>query len=228
MSGPKHLWSGDWQQESEAAASSRAQRTARPAEPLAAEPATAKLPPRRPRRQLRRPRPGATTLVVAAAVLVLAGAAFGLSSLLGSSSAHPGGNHRASATAPTATVPGAPAVPTPATPPAQSNPQTQTNPQTSQVVATPMVNWLGMQIATQPPGAAVVQTVQIGSPADRAGINPGEIIEAVNGRSINSAQGIVAALKGLGRGARVTLQLAYGSGSSQAQLAMGASPSVAP
>jgi S1-C subfamily serine protease len=130
-----------------------------------------------------------------------------------------------------------PSLPTPTIPQTQTSPQTQTNPQTpqaqtnpqtSQVGPTPMVNWLGMEIATQPPGAAVVQTVRIGSPADRAGINPGQIIEAVNGRPIDSAQDIVAAVRGLGSGARVTLQLAYGSGNSEAQLTLGAPPSVAP
>jgi S1-C subfamily serine protease len=231
MSGPKHLWSGDWQRESEAASATRAQRAPKTAEPEPAEPATEKIPPGRPRRQLKRPRLSGTTVVVAAAVLVLAGAAFGLSSLLGSSSPRPRHPAVASATAPTVpAVPGVPALPTPTTPPAQTSPQTQTqtSPQTSQVAATPMVNWLGMQIATQPPGAAVVQTVRIGSPADRAGINPGEIIEAINGRAINSAQDIAAAVRGLRPAARVTLQLAYGSGNSEAQLTLGAPPSVAP
>jgi membrane-associated protease RseP (regulator of RpoE activity) len=232
MSGPKHLWSGDWQRESEAASSSRAHRAPQQAEP---EPPTEKIPPRRPRRQLKRPRLSGTGLIVAAAVLVLAGVAFGLSALLSGSSPRP--RHVASATSPGATtIPGAPAVPTlpmPTAPPAQTSPQTQTTPQTQTqtsqpTAATPMVNWLGMQIATQPPGAAVIQTVQIGSPADRAGINPGETIEAVNGRPINSAQDIAAAVKGLGPGSRVTLQLAYGSGTSEAELTLGAPPSVAP
>jgi S1-C subfamily serine protease len=85
-----------------------------------------------------------------------------------------------------------------------------------------------MEIATQPPGAAVVQTVTIGSAGDRAGVNPGEIIQAVNGKPIHRAQDIPAVLHGLSRGDRVTLDLVYGSSSSEARLTLGAPPSVAP
>jgi S1-C subfamily serine protease len=47
-----------------------------------------------------------------------------------------------------------------------------------------------MQIETVPPGAAVVDSVKLGSVADQAGVNPGDIILAVNGRAINSAAGM--------------------------------------
>jgi membrane-associated protease RseP (regulator of RpoE activity) len=246
MSGPKHLWSGDWQRESEAASASRAQRAPTGAPPPASEPPP-ETPPRGPRRRLAF---RGTTVLVAAAVLVLAGVAFGLSALLSSSPARHRTNPTgpvAQATAPTVpTVPTVPAIPTvpPQTAPLPvPTPQSQTTPATPQppqshttpavpqpapVANTPTVNWLGMTIATQAPGAAVVQTVRIGSPGDHAGINPGDVIVAVDGRAIHSAQGIAGALHGLSPGDRVTLQLAYGSGYSQAQLTLGAPPSVAP
>ncbi len=236
MSGPKHLWSGDWQRESEAASAARAPRTPGRPEQAPAEP-NEPTPRPRPRRRLRRP--GVAEAIVLGAVLVIAGAAFGLSSVLGSSSP---GHHSSSPPSPVAsattpslptapTVPTVPGVPTPATPQpptSSTGPQTSTGAQTTPVANAPTVNWLGMLIATQPPGAAVVQTVRIGTAADRAGINPGEIIQAVNGRSIRSAQGIAAAVKGLARGTHVTLALAYGSGSSEVELTLGTPPSVTP
>jgi membrane-associated protease RseP (regulator of RpoE activity) len=227
MSGPKHLWSGDWQRESEAASSSRAHRAPRaPDTAPAAEPA-----PGPPRRRFRRPRASVTGVIVGVAVLVLAGVAFGLSSLLGSSS--PRSRHTPPGPVASATVPTVPTTPAPlprTAPPTQTVPpvQTQTAPQPNPPANTPTVNWLGMEIATQPPGAAVVQTVTIGTPADRAGINPGETIEAVNGRTVHSAQDVATVVKGLSRGVQVRLALAYGSGYSQAELTLGAPPSVVP
>ncbi|HET8980761.1 MAG TPA: PDZ domain-containing protein [Solirubrobacteraceae bacterium] len=141
----------------------------------------------------------------AVAVLVVAGAAWGLSTLLGGGSRAP----RTTPPAPLATA---------ATP----------NPPASPAVSTRQVNWLGMNIITQPPGIAVVQTVALGTAADRAGINPGDVIVSINGRSITSATDIPAALRGLAAGSQVTLQLAYGSDVSQAELALGKPPSISP
>jgi S1-C subfamily serine protease len=87
MSGPKHLWSGDWENESEQASTQRL-REPRPVEP---EPSAPPPPPApRPRRNLR-----PWVVPVAIGVLVIAAAAFGLSKVFGSSQ-HPG-PHNASA-----------------------------------------------------------------------------------------------------------------------------------
>src|ERR1700733_10613841 len=86
MSGPKHLWSGDWEQESAAASEDLAGRRIEPPEP---EPSIAPATLRRRRRRriaiARRPRVRRGAVAVIAGVLVLAAAALGLSSLLGSS-----------------------------------------------------------------------------------------------------------------------------------------------
>lgn len=225
MSGPKHLWSGDWQRESEAAAAARAARGAQrpapaPAAPVAPPPRRPRPSPtpraaarpqrptparERPRRRARRLRVSPPVAFAAVAVLVVAGAAWGLSTLLG-------GGSRASRTAPPAPLA------TAATP----------NPPASPAASTRQVNWLGMDIVTQPPGIAVVQTVALGTAADRAGINPGDVIVSINGRSITSATDIPSALRGLAAGSQVTLQLAYGSDVSQAELALGKPPSISP
>ena len=71
MSGPKHLWSGDWQRESAAASDRLAnQEPPPPSEPQ--QPPEAKAPARvrRKRSLLRRPGLGRAVAVVAAALLV--------------------------------------------------------------------------------------------------------------------------------------------------------------
>lgn len=92
MSAPRHLWSGDWRRESEAAADELARRRAsrvprRPAEP---EPPR---PPRPPKRRLLARlaayRPARRTVrlagLIAVVVLLGAGAAYGVASVLGGS-----------------------------------------------------------------------------------------------------------------------------------------------
>ncbi|HEY4826144.1 MAG TPA: PDZ domain-containing protein [Solirubrobacteraceae bacterium] len=91
MGSPRHLWSGDWQLESAAAAEELARRRAQapPTEPDEPDPPA----PRRPRRRraIRVPgwRPRARTVrigaIVAAVALLCAGAALGVSALVGGS-----------------------------------------------------------------------------------------------------------------------------------------------
>jgi membrane-associated protease RseP (regulator of RpoE activity) len=83
MSAPKHLWSGDWESDS-AAARERAALWQPPEQPEP-EPKPEQPPPRRERRRFPWPRM-TTVLLAGTAVLVLAGAAFGVSRLGGSNS----------------------------------------------------------------------------------------------------------------------------------------------
>ena len=76
MSGPKHLWSGDWENESEDATTQRVREPRPEPEPEAAPPEPR---PRAPRRSVR-----PWVLPVAVGVLVIAAAAFGLSKVIGS------------------------------------------------------------------------------------------------------------------------------------------------
>ncbi len=78
MSGPKHLWSGDWENESEDATTQRVRAPRPEPEPEAPPPE-----PRRPRRARRTVRPW--VLPVAIAAVVIAAAAFGLSKIFHSS-----------------------------------------------------------------------------------------------------------------------------------------------
>ncbi len=83
MSGPKHLWSGDWENESEEASTQRVYEPRPQPEPAAPSPEPA--PPRRRRRSVR-----PWVLPVAIGAIVIAAAAFGLSKVFGSSQpSHP-------------------------------------------------------------------------------------------------------------------------------------------
>jgi membrane-associated protease RseP (regulator of RpoE activity) len=206
MSGPKHLWSGDWRQDSADASEARANRRATPAEPdPAVEPA---LRPRRAIRIPRPPRPPRALPIALVAVLFLAAAAYGLSALLSSSGTKP-----STTAAATSTAGGLSAVP-PATTTASALPRP--------------VNWLGMQIQTLPPGAAVIETVGQGSPGDTAGLEPGDVIAEVNHRNINGAGDISAAIRGLHTGDVVEIQVSHGSALYNTEATLTAPPSVGP
>jgi S1-C subfamily serine protease len=201
MSGPKHLWSGDWQQESAAASDKLADRQATPRAPEPAAPPVAKPRARRRVPVVRRPQLGRAVPITIAALVLIAAGAFGLTALLGS------GGSRTSVFA--GVPPARPAVTTPTT---FSRP----------------VSWLGMEIQTLPPGAAVVQTVALGSPGERAGLQPGDVIVEVNHRSISGAGDIGAAIQGLHAGDQVELQFSHGSGIYRTETTLAAPPSVHP
>jgi membrane-associated protease RseP (regulator of RpoE activity) len=235
MSGPKHLWSGNWQQESEAASERRADPGQQPEDAEQTQP----LPPRPPRRRKRPSLP-----LIAIAVVFLAAAAFGLAAVLGSGSKNSSTNPQASvgtATAnpgqanpglpnPGSTNPGQtsplPTTPTP-TVPAPTRPPATPSPTTPAIQSRP-ISWLGMEIETLPPGAAVIETVALGSGGDKAGLNPGDVIIAINGRAINGASGIATAIRGLPAGDQVPIQISHGSTLEQTEITLAAPPSVHP
>jgi S1-C subfamily serine protease len=207
MTAPKHLWSGDWEDESAAAAASaRADRrpmpppdptpdapTAPPARmpsPAVTPPQTAtprSQPPRRPRRRLSR-----RSVIGLGVALVIAAAAVGIVAALGSNG--PG-----------------------STPPAIASAN-----------GPPGVRWLGMQITTVAPGEAVIETVALGSQGDRAGLEPGNVILEVNNRPVSNAGDIARAIKGLRSGDRVQLEVGNGSSSHETEAILRAPPTAYP
>jgi membrane-associated protease RseP (regulator of RpoE activity) len=199
MSPPKHLWSGDWRQESDDAARDLANRRAQPREP---EPQPVDSPPARTRPSIRSraaavgrrltgsPVPQ-VALMTALGVLIVAGAAYGLTALLNSGSDT---STRAN-TPPTATRP---------------------------------IAWLGMQIETVPPGAVAVVTVALGSQAERAGIEPGDAILALNGQSVGGTGDISKTLATLRIGDQIGIQIARGSTLFSTEVTFAARPSNSP
>jgi S1-C subfamily serine protease len=85
-----------------------------------------------------------------------------------------------------------------------------------------------MEIETLPPGAAVIETVALGSAGDKAGLNPGDVIIAINGRAIQGAGDIATAIKGLPAGDQVPIQISHGSTLEQTEITLAAPPSVHP
>jgi membrane-associated protease RseP (regulator of RpoE activity) len=194
MSAPKHLWSGDWEQDSAAVSEQLAglrSRPAAPEPPRAPEPRPARPKPTRRRFPARqawaRLRP--VLPLVLAVALILAAGAYGLSRVMGSAGQPP------SATA---------------------------GPSGGEV------RWLGMQIDSVNPGTVVIETVAPGSPAEQAGLEPGDVILQVAGHSIDSTSQIGPAVTSLQRGAYVGIQVSRGSTVVNTQAVLSAPPSQHP
>jgi hypothetical protein len=218
MTGPKHLWSGDWEDESTAADGARAPFRAPAREPapapgrpvtprLAAPPPPARkrpAPPRSPRRRvtvpaarrLRRP-----ALIGTAAVLLVAVVAYALIGLL--RSAEP-------STSTAAAGPAANLIATPAVPGARP------------------VSWLGMELVTVAPGVAVVETVGLNTAGDRAGLEPGDTIAQIDGHQIRGAGDIAGAIGGLPAGETVAMLINRGSSTFSTDITLAAPPTAYP
>jgi hypothetical protein len=176
MSGPRHLWSGDWQLESSARRDELAAGRGRPAEPAEPErPAPAPRPPRRTLRErlrsfhARNQRRIRIAVAAAALTLLIAGAAVALASAVGGS----GGQPSAAAAGSRA--------------------------------------WLGIDVARSPYGGVMVVDVFPGSPAQAAGMEPGDVITRVNGHPVVNPSDVTSAVAGRHPGDRLQLQF-QGSG----------------
>jgi len=192
MTGPKHLWSGDWESESARAADNLA--SAPPlvfeTEPDAPEPRVARA-----RRWSRRQIAVALTAGVAAAAVTV-----GLVTALDGTAKPRPQRHAAAPAArthnptggasPTTKCQQTPGGCTPATP----------------VVAGPTADWLGMQIVSSPSGI-VVSTVRLGSLADQAGFEPGDQIEEIDGHPVDSLDRVRDVTAGITLGKPVSIQI---------------------
>lgn len=205
MSPPKHLWSGDWQRESDAAAQERANRVP---SPPSAEPAPPALPARSPvRRPARvaagpslRARLGAAlvaivravrdrrarlrfALLVALAALVVVGAAYGVSTI--------GRSDSGSAVAGQAP-------------------------------------WLGLEMGISPSGAVVVSSVASGGPAAAAGLKAGDVIIQFDSRPVVTPIDVTEGVDALLPGDQVELQVQRGSATYLVQATVRPRPAPSP
>jgi putative serine protease PepD len=85
--------------------------------------------------------------------------------------------------------------------------------------------YLGVEVATIVGGGVLVQAVQKGGPADRAGIRPGEVIVAVGGTPTPTTEQLALALTKLKPGQTVKVQLVNRSGRRTVSVKLGAAPS---
>lgn len=197
MSGPTHLWSGDWENDSARTADDLASLPA-PVfdEPSAAEPEPQ---PARTRRWTRRQLAIALLTGVAAAAVTV-----GAVTALGGSNNKPTAHKRAAAPSARSKNSGGSGLQTPAQPCKQTvTGCTQTTTATP-VVSGPYADWMGMQIVTSPSGV-VVDTVRLGSPADQQGFEPGDQIMAVNTHVIGTVSQLRTDTDGVQLGANVTV-----------------------
>ncbi len=202
MSAPKHLWSGDWERESEDAARERAQQ--RVSATTAPQPQADPLPDPRaaPRRAPQRPRPPRWApllsrvrrrftaervrlgLLALTVVVFLAAGAYGLGRVVESGSSG--------------------------------------RPQSGQPA------WLGVQLGVLPSGAVVVVGVTSGGPAAVAGLRAGDVITQIESRPVAAPVDVSEAVGALRAGNIVEIQALRGSKAYTTRVKLGARPSRSP
>ncbi len=206
MTAPRHLWSGDWQDESSAHADELAARRARMGPPAEAEPAPASPPSRpsavdrlrawlratrqrlrrRPRRRSGGTRRARAAVLVGLLVLVIGGAAYAITSALIGTGA---GN---------------------------------------QTVASGYQPWLGVDMYNSPFGGPIVVGVVPGSPAQAGGVQPGDVISQVDGQSVATVSAFASALASKHAGDQVVLGLERGSVTYVAHVTLATRPVASP
>jgi S1-C subfamily serine protease len=70
--------------------------------------------------------------------------------------------------------------------------------------------WLGAAVADDEEGALLAEIVP-GSPAEEAGLEPGDVVVGIDGEEVSGAEGLVNTIAGHEPGDRVTLELADGT-----------------
>jgi membrane-associated protease RseP (regulator of RpoE activity) len=202
MSSPRHLWSGEWMDESESAAEEMARR--RRLQASADEPSPAESPVTQ-----RGPEPRGRTFAEVIAPLVAAWRALAANtarwgdtvrSRLASISPRTVGLTLLATVAGAAVALGAAAL-------AGGSSDSGHNPGTPTSGAA--VGWLGVQTTTSTsaiPGATV-EVVQPSGPAARAGVSPGDVITEVNGQPIASSGALAKALAAMAPGQQIQLQV---------------------
>ena len=222
MTGPKHLWSGDWARESdEAAAESvppprdvpapsptpprtepvRAPDQSRPvaAEPRRPAPAPASPPKAAPERPWRAARRAGTGALLVLALIAVAGVAIA------------SGVFDRSATATATATSALPPTPTPTPAFAPARP------------------WIGLTAtSSSTQTGALVTQVASGGPADQAGLQPGDVILAVNAQPISGPADIGAVIDGLPAGSEVLLQINRGGALSTVGVTLAPKPAGTP
>jgi len=85
--------------------------------------------------------------------------------------------------------------------------------------------YLGVSIADAASQGATVQTVQSGTPAAKAGLQAGDVVTAVNGRSVSNAEALTATVSGHKPGDKVTLTYTRNGSSHTVTVTLGTRPS---
>jgi membrane-associated protease RseP (regulator of RpoE activity) len=208
---PKHLWSGDWERESDLIAPSGAPTSSATVADESTRTREGKLPAgRSPRRGKR------TSTLIVITVLVLAAAVWAIGSIAGSftgsakSTAKQRSTDIASSTSTSSSASSGVAT-GPATPTPKASPRV---PPTSQSHA----DALGLELASAPGDRVTVKAVVPGSPANAVGIDAGDQLVTINGQHVTFSSQVDGILDKLPLGTLVTLQLIRGSAQITAQI----------
>ena len=219
MTGPKHLWSGDWESESAQTADDLAS-APRPVFDTEPEPEPESRTAAARRWSRRQIAVALTTGIAAAAIAVAA-----VTALDGSGGSHKPNAHKPAASAPTSRTPG----PTGGASPITACQQIPAGcGQTPAGVNGPTANWLGMQIISGPAGV-VISTVRVGSVADQAGFEPGDQIEQIDRYHVDNMDQFRRATDGIAIGKPVSIEVLRSSVMLQSpSLAMTQRPTIHP
>ena len=198
MSAPRHLWSGDWQDESSAHAEDLAARRGRVEEPVEPEPDPPQPRESLIRRAIRRLRERLGSLRAPSRRRVRVALLATFLILLGATAAYAVISDSSSSTKPPV------------------------------VAGNGGEAWLGVELANAPVRGALVSSVVPGSPAAAAGIRPGDLITQLDTEPIVAPAVFVSALSGLQPGDRVDIQVQRGSSQFTAHVKLASRPARSP
>jgi putative serine protease PepD len=85
--------------------------------------------------------------------------------------------------------------------------------------------YLGVQLSDAPSGGASVSALTAGAPAAKAGLKQGEIVTAIDGKAVASADALVNAVDAHRPGDRVTLRAGRGDSARDVKVTLGTRPS---
>jgi hypothetical protein len=183
MTSPRHLWSGDWEHDSTAARDELEQRRAQTDEPVA-------IPPKAPSPRAR-PSTAARILAALRQQAAAGRARWGWDLQISVLIALAIVLTAAAAYGITAIV------------------VDSSSGQGSAVAANRAHEWLGIDVVGSPSGIMVTK-VAPGSPAARAGLQPGDLVNQINNRPVGTVDGVSAALGGLQPGDTIPIQFSRG------------------
>ncbi len=88
--------------------------------------------------------------------------------------------------------------------------------------------YVGVELSSVSTGGARVTTVQSGSPASSAGLQQGDLVTAINGKSISSTEQFIATIDSYAPGNAVTLTVKRGGSTKSIKVTLGTRPATTP
>jgi putative serine protease PepD len=88
--------------------------------------------------------------------------------------------------------------------------------------------YLGIATSDGKTSGAVVASVQPGSPAEKAGLQQGDVIRTIDGKAVSSSEEVVAAISGRSAGSKITLGIERGGQSKSVTVTLEQQPTQAP